>query len=209
MEYLSQEAAKAFLFSCRASYFEGVIGRYEFVSRMSALGNIAEPTSGPSRYALKVLENEGWNAELEWTNRCQAVENSQGQDNRNNAGSSKGPGSASDLDDEGSSMSFMTEARMGFSRKWDFHKGDADPDPSVPHGHHTQDDRRKLHAYRGFIYFQGEPDGRESREAIIRLWNDAKFREFAFEAIKHFVNERPDWTWDRDPLILPSLRKGY
>lgn len=208
MENLSQEAAQEFLFFCRLSYFEGLIGRYEFVSRMGALRALAEPNSGPARYARKVLENQGWNTELEWVNRCQSVESDSGQ-GASELPSSTRPKSGLDLDDDSSSMSFITDSRMGFSKKWDFHKGDADPDPSIPHGHHTRDDRRKLHAYKGFVYFQGEPDGREPREAIIRLWNDVKFRDFALAAITHFINERPDWTWDRDPLILPSLRRGY
>ena len=37
-------------------------------------------------------------------------------------------------------------------KKWEFHKGDADPNPSVPHGHKINDSNIKLDVYLGFIF---------------------------------------------------------
>lgn len=199
MEYLERIAAQEFLDLCRISYFEGIIGRYEFMSRMRAVLSLAEPNSGVFRYAKKLIEQENWEAECKWDRWRQGDGRGfEGDDIR-----------SQEADDQSSIFYFVSKSTMGFSRKWVFHKGDADPDPSVPHGHDYNDDRRKLHAYRGFVYFQGEPDGREPRDAIVRLWNNPGFRIFAYEAIKHFVNARPDWVWDRNPLTLPTVRRGY
>lgn len=201
MKYLERDAAQDFLDFCRVSYFEGVIGRYEFLSRMTVLAFLAEPATGPFRYAQKLVGHEGWSAECGWNGVPRGNESFSEQ---------KLDGTRSqDFYDENSIFLFVSKAEMGFSKDWDFHKGDADPYPSVPHGHDHTDSRRKLHAYRGFIYLQGEPDGRQPRDAIIRLWNDVRFRAFAYEAIKHFVNNRPDWVWDRDPFVLPLLRRRH
>jgi len=209
MEFLSSTAAQTFLQLCRISYFEGLIGRYEFLSRMRSLCSLASPEGGVFEYAHKVLVNESWDTDTEWVNKCGAFESSTDEKPAKDRGSAlSGEGNWTGGDEE-PSWSFMTNASMGFLRKWDFHKGDADPAPSVPHGHHAQHNKRKLDAYRGYVYFQGEPDGRESREAIIRLWNDLGFRDFALEALQHFVTQRPDWVWDRDPMIIPGLRRGY
>lgn len=66
MEYLERIAAQEFLDLCRISYFEGIIGRYEFMSRMRAVLSLAEPNSGVFRYAKKLIEQENWEAECKW-----------------------------------------------------------------------------------------------------------------------------------------------
>ncbi|WP_157691549.1 hypothetical protein [Noviherbaspirillum autotrophicum] len=209
MEFLSPVAARTYLKLCRISYSEGIIGRYEFLSRMRSLCALASSEEEPFQYARNVLEYSGWDKDAEWINKFGTIESSTDEQRTNDRGNALSGEGKWDDEDEEPSYSFMTNASMGFSRKWDFHKGDADPDPSVPHGHHAKHNKRKLHAYRGYVYFQGEPDGREPREAMIRLWNNPDFRDFACEAIMHFVSERPDWVWDRDPLIIPGLRRGY
>lgn len=205
MEFLSPDAACTFLLACQISYEHHLIGRYEFLSRMASLESICRPDSETAEYARHVLKHKGWEKECSWTDPCENTDEGVGA--RRDApshGENAEPGFSSEQ--EGWTKSFMTDKKMNLSTIWDFHKGDADPDPSVPHGHAKQDSRTKLHAYRGYIYFQGKQVNRESRAAIVRLWNDAKFRAFAMAAIRHFVEERPDWAWDRDPLLLPRAR---
>lgn len=72
-------------------------------------------------------------------------------------------------------------------KEWEFHKGDADPYPSIPHGHKICDSSIKLDVYLGCVYKKNRSDEIISRENIIQLWNDDKFRKFAIESVEHFV----------------------
>lgn len=90
--------------------------------------------------------------------------------------------------------------------QWDFHQYDADPYPSVPHGH-EQSGKRKLDAYLGFMYLRGAECGRVSRVCIVSLWNDAKFRDFAYRAVSWYMAQYPHHKWRVPrPLILPRRR---
>jgi hypothetical protein len=111
-------------------------------------------------------------------------------------------------DDDGNPtiLYFIPAVVTGLSG-WEFHKGDPDPFPSVPHGHGVNDSRRKLDPYRGFTYFKGSQIGRVPRKMSVALWNDLTFRQFATEALHQFINRNPNWRWRvRDPFRLPSRR---
>lgn len=91
--------------------------------------------------------------------------------------------------------------------EWIFYKGDPDPYPSVPHGHGTLDERRKLDAYLGYIYIGGIVDGRLTKTETINLWNDDKFRRFAQDALEHFLAQNPKHSFRvRNPRKLPRKR---
>jgi hypothetical protein len=91
--------------------------------------------------------------------------------------------------------------------EWVCHKGDADPFPSVPHGHHVKRRPRKLDVYRGWIFDNGVSAGRLRRDHIVNLWNDGSFRSFAREALQHFIRANPKYQFPvRDPLRLPRRR---
>lgn len=93
------------------------------------------------------------------------------------------------------------------SDEWKFHKGDADPYPSVPHGHGKNDERNKLDAYLGYTYIEKEPNGRLKKSEIITLWNNDKFRDFAREALNHFISGNPNYNFRvGKPLRLPRKR---
>lgn len=90
---------------------------------------------------------------------------------------------------------------------WEFHKGDPDPHPSIPHGHKTHDERRKLDAYLGYTFVGTTQDGRIPKSEIIKLWNDNKFRRFADEALKHFITTNPIYKFRvSNPHRLPKKR---
>ena len=106
----------------------------------------------------------------------------------------------------------------GLSRAWEFHKGDPDPYPAVPHGHELRDklvqNWPKLDPYRGFVYdASGARLRREPRHAIVALWNNPKFRTFAYDALRHALDNDPtlerrmlDERGIRNPLRLPGER---
>lgn len=108
----------------------------------------------------------------------------------------------------------VSKSKGGLERSWKFHKGDADPYPSIPHGHEEVKGKIKLDAYRGWVYGEsGKRYGRESRRAIVKLWNNGKFRSFSLEALQHALAVDPllarrlrDERGILDPLRLP--RKG-
>lgn len=93
-------------------------------------------------------------------------------------------------------------------RGWEFHKGDADPNPSVPHGHHVSVQGRKLDAYTGIVFDNARRTGRVGRRVIALLWSDDRFRQFAREVLMHFVNTNPHYQFRvAHPLRLPRKRK--
>lgn len=92
-------------------------------------------------------------------------------------------------------------------KKWQFHKGDDDPNPSIPHGHDCDDAKVKLDAYQGYIYRRTAQIDRVSRNAIVMLWNNKEFRKFAREAIEAYV-ERNGYYHFRDyRRPLPKRQK--
>ena len=91
--------------------------------------------------------------------------------------------------------------------RWEFHIGDADPEPSVPHGHDLKDSNRKLDVYHGYVYRKGKYESRVSRKATIRLWNDSKFRDMPQRAIDHFISNNPNYKFSVSrPRRLPRIR---
>ena len=90
---------------------------------------------------------------------------------------------------------------------WQFHKGDRDPYPTVPHGHSRENNNINLDVYQGYITKNGEVIDRASRHSIVILWNNSKFRDFAEEALKHFVSVAEFTLDDRYYLPLPRIRR--
>ena len=103
-------------------------------------------------------------------------------------------------------LAFVAAASTGLHH-WRFHQADRDFFPSIPHGHWHSDQRRKLHAYRGWVYQEDRQIHREDRWKIVALWNDEKFRSFASAAIQYYVVTFPRYIWPvPHPSRLPRLR---
>ena len=93
--------------------------------------------------------------------------------------------------------------------EWEFHKGDPDPLPSVPHGHYKGKALPKLDPYLGWVCgAQRKQLDRLPKEQTRALWNDAQYRDFASAALTHFIRENPRWSGWRvgNPLRLPRRR---
>jgi hypothetical protein len=175
-----------------------------FLGRLSSLRAMSDPHSPQWQHSTLLLRVEDWGEEDDW-----------GDDKEQPAGGDERrptDGNRSQVvwgeDGYGGPIiiQFIPAVSTGLS-DWQFRKGDPDPFPSVPHGHRIADIRRKLDPYRGFTYLKGWQDGRVSRASTIALWNDTAFRQFAHEAIYHFVAQHPHWNWmGRDPFKLPRRR---
>lgn len=103
-------------------------------------------------------------------------------------------------------LHFLAAVSIGLPQ-WEFHLGDRDFFPSIPHGHWLSDGRKKLDSYRGWIYRTDKQIDRVQRWKIIALWNDEKFRSFASKAIRHYMSSFPHFVWRvHYPMRLPRRR---
>lgn len=97
----------------------------------------------------------------------------------------------------------VTKTR-GVISQWQFHKGDKDPFPSIPHGHSIKDKKYsnyKLDPFNGHIYDKKNFICNEKREFIKDLWNNDKFRKFALQSINHFKLNNPNFKFNKSMLI--------
>ena len=87
---------------------------------------------------------------------------------------------------------------------WEFHKGDNDDHPSVPHGH-SQDGKYKLQLWNGLIYEiqTGQVRYKAKRKEMTALYNYPGFLDFVNECRAEYVNRNP-------AIKLPELLyRGY
>lgn len=75
---------------------------------------------------------------------------------------------------------------------WEFHKGDDDPSPSVPHGH-SLDRKYKLSIWDGSVYkvSDGERIGVASKRELLNLYKDKRFQQFVFETREWYTENHP------------------
>jgi hypothetical protein len=74
------------------------------------------------------------------------------------------------------------------SMKWKFHSYDADPFPSIPHGH-SVNSSHKLQPYTGKIYKGKVICGQITKKEQERLWSDPNFIRYVEVAKKHHGKE--------------------
>lgn len=206
--YLCQNAAYDYLKTSEISFNHKLISFPVFIQRLSNLCTLISPSD--DLYFRIKKRTEGYRVEEEDF----AEEMGEGKTLDNNAFQN------SNLNDESNIVNgvkppnnkfdFITNNRGNYS-KWKFHKGDADPNPSVPHGHSYQENKYyncKLDPYRGLIYdYYGQFLAREDRDFIINLWNDDKFRAFVSEALQHFIATNPTYKFRvNSPIVLPRKR---
>jgi hypothetical protein len=209
-KFFTNKAASAYLLACRTSYFSAIIDRTVFLSRMKILQNVTDISTPQFKYAMTVLNNEKINEEVNWEDFCRDFEVDIGKYDRYQVVKDViGQHLGKSGEDNGNIMAFVSSNGFGLSRKWHFRPSDPDPNPSVPHGHDVKQNKRKLDAYHGFIFLNGVSEDRESRDSIIRLWNDNNFRVFALESIIHFIKNNPSRRWPvAKPKELPGIRGG-
>ncbi len=200
MKYLNQVAASVYMGLCRESLYIGLIGMDTFLTRIGALRQMCDPESQTWAYANSLLNSEDWGEDPAWpcSDKMDSKEGKDlvGRDNKKRT-----------YFDDPEILLFMPASSTGL-QDWEFHKGDPDPQPSVPHGHRYKRDAQKLDPYLGYVYSKGEQINRIPRESIIKLWNLKKFRDFSLEAIEHYWQQNPHWKWRvAHPMRLPRLSK--
>lgn len=99
-------------------------------------------------------------------------------------------------------LSNFRPKEMLANMKWEFHKADADCNPSVPHGH-SLEGNYKLSIWDGTVYKieagKLSECGKAKKKEMRVLQKDPKFREFVLESRK--------WYMENYPLIqLPPLK---
>ncbi|WP_189071138.1 hypothetical protein [Deinococcus radiotolerans] len=177
---LDSDAIAAFELTTDVQLFYGIIGIGEYINRLDFLDELIEgmPEDGSGEEVVRVESLR------------------EGEFAPRSGGSTPIP------------RLELTVRTPGMSiKKWKFHKGDDDPNPSIPHGHSDSDDRIKLDAYQGYVYKKSEQLGRVSRNSIVVLWNDKEFRKFAREAINAYIDRNGDFHFKDYRRALPKRQK--
>lgn len=195
---LNSAATDIYLATSAVALTLGVLSWDQYLLRLRFLRENAEADSLQTAATHHLLGSEDVEAEDEWPLGEPEQTNSDG-----------GSSDAHDFlpkDDDTGLLYFQADGSTGLSQ-WSFHLGDADFFPSIPHGHTTSGKRKKLDAYRGWIYRDDKQDGREPRWKIVALWNDEKFRAFASTSIAYYVSRFPHYGWRvSNPMRLPRRR---
>ena len=197
--FFTAEAASDYLRLTLFAFDSGLIGRVEFEARLSTLRGLAGHQGGAALYAKELvgdaIEGDEWGE----------AEPLAGRDNYP---SQTGEAGRPYWDDADQSLAFRMVA--GPLQSWEFHQADDDYFPSVPHGHEHGRKQPKLDVYLGWVYNKAKQVHRIERSAIVDLWNDRDFRDFARIAIDYYLTSFPSYSGWRvgDPRLLPSIRRG-
>ena len=203
--YLSTEASEDFLHYVVIDYHNGNIGKTVFLERLAVLAHIGERGHRATVYASSSIEGSPsykeeheymisqsiFSDEISHSEEINEKENSVFQFSW----------------DDGIKLYFSTNL-PGLS-SWVFHQYDDDPFPSIPHGHSKSKTTRKLDVYQGWVYQGARQIERLDRKTIIILWNDEKFRKFAYTAIYYYHNMHSHYSgWKvSNYLKLPRKKK--
>jgi hypothetical protein len=192
---LDSAAADLYLLTSTVALSSGAISWEQHLLRLQLVRDHAVPDSVPAKVASEVLDCGGDVVEDEWP-----IGERAGLESVNGPSDSE----VTFTDEDGLGFLHLRVAGNTGLSKWAFHQADADPFPSIPHGHFQSE---KLDAYRGWIYRRDKQIGREPRCKIIALWNDQKFRAFASVAIGYYQSHFPYYRWGiPDPMRLPRER---
>jgi hypothetical protein len=194
---LSPAAANVYMLTSGLVLTLGVLPWDQYLLRLRFIRDNAEPDSLEAKAAGQVLASRNADTEEEWPL-------SEQQQKEPEATPSESQVFVPE--DEPGVLYFLAAGSTGLSQWW-FHQADPDFFPSIPHGHLRSDMRRKLDAYRGWIWRGDEQIDREPRWKVIALWNDEKFRSFASTAIEFYLASFPRYVWPvRNPRRLPRRR---
>ena len=198
---LTTAGAQLYLTTSHVTLACGILSWDEYLLRLRFVRDCAEPGILEVRAATDILREQEFEGEDEWPT---------GEPEQPSPGEGPSESEVSISDRHGPFeppvLSLIVAASTGLHH-WQFHQADPDFFPSIPHGHWRSDNRRKLHAYRGWTYREDRQIDREPRWKIIALWNDDKFRSFASAAIQYYLVTFPGYVWPvLHPLRLPRRR---
>ena len=220
MKYFSKEATLTYLTLTEVSFDNYLISGEDYYERLHLLKQFCDPSESDTiaNIEIHISDFDEWhrfNEKSEYSYNENNDENTRCEDakngNANNSPSTEFQDNDFDQLFQGNdfdpSLHFIF-FRTGKISKWEFHKTDSDFFPSIPHGHAITNNKIKLDAYRGYIYKNNKQFDRETRQFIIDLWNDIKFRDTARETIIYYLNTFPHYIWRvPNPLLMPRRRK--
>ena len=193
---LTAAAADIYLLTSGFALSIGTLSWDQYLLRLRFLRDNSEPGSLQGDATHQILVSEDSDGEEEWP--LGGPEQSGTEPDPSDSQVSK--------DAETELLHFCAAGSTGLSQ-WLFHQADPDFFPSIPHGHWSAEKRKKLDAYRGWVYREDEQIDREPRWKIIALWNDEKFRAFAATAIGYYLSSFPRYGWRvPNPMRLPRRR---
>jgi hypothetical protein len=194
---LSSAAADVYLATSSCALALGVISWNQYALRLKFLRDNVEANSNQGKILADFFGTQEATLEDDWPygESQDLVDEVDESDSR-----------LTGTDEEDDFLYFCPRDKTGLT-DWEFHLGDADYFPSIPHGHSKSKKPCKLDAYRGWIYKSEKQIGREDRCKIIALWNDERFRAMAACAIDYYLSTFPNFHWRvGDPRRLPRRR---
>ena len=194
-KYLTYKSARLFLKLSKICYLTDSLSQSQFMERLALLKIMCSPKNPSGIYAERVLLFEKFELNDKW------FDDAKKRSFIEVGGEFKSNG-------EPPLLHFCPTPNIGMPH-WTFHKCDDDFFPSIPHGHLQGKSQPKLDSYNGRVYQKENEIRQESRDKIIRLWNDEKFREFATQSIQYYLDKHPTYKGWRveKPLRLPRRRK--
>lgn len=202
--YLKREASDLYFELSRYYFHAEKLSWTHYLDRMLALKQMCEPSDPIYKKANRILRVEEWNHDDKWP-----LENDE-NDGNSFISQLDGPGEEGEIQpglrrDKKGYFQFLS--RMKGLKNWVFHQYDSDFHPSIPHGHFQGKSQPNLDSYLGWVYQGSRQINRLSRDLIIDLWNDEKFRVFANISIDWYMREFPKYNWRvSNPLMLPRRR---
>lgn len=193
MVFLNDAAATAYFFITRDSINLGFINIFEFYSRMACLFSML-PQNSDFREIISGLLEE---APAYWKKGEYLTDENNTQENTDEIEEKRAELKFCEPDDP-NHLCFMTKTKGILGDVWKFRINDDDFFPSIPHGHLKGKNNVKLDSYRGFTYDtlnKNRALNRETRNYIINLWNEDKFRAFAIRAIDYYSSNYPGFNW--------------
>lgn len=176
------------------------------MDRLVALRGMCASSNPAYITANRILLAEDWESDEEWVCEEESISGRRVNEHRRPSSENACDYLASE-GKEDLSLFFRVETLSGLSN-WEFHQYDDDFFPSIPHGHWNGKSQPKLDPYLGWVYKGSKQLRRESKKSIIYLWNDARFREFARNAIGYYLAHHSNYNGWRvpNPMRLPRRR---
>lgn len=211
MKYFTKEATLTYLILTEISFDNYLISESDYHERLYILKQFCAPSDIDTIANIEILISDF----EEW---YRLDVNTEYHNNENNDENGRHENKIEGETDDTSNTEFQgndfdpllhfISATKGKLSKWEFHKTDSDFFPSIPHGHAVINHKIKLDAYKGYIYKNNKQNDRETRQFIIDLWNDNKFRDSARETIIYYLNTFPHYNWRvSNPLRIPRRRR--
>lgn len=207
---MKEKAANDFKFLTDLSYEYRLIDKVVYIERMASLYDLTDVETEIIKFILPPYGQSVYNSLLENVD----------EQNFENRGEFEGTfGSVEQITNpDNTILQLYKTNNPGKECQWEFYEKDADPHPSIPHGHGIQKTNLRLDPYRRKIFKKQNglsEKGLESKKFVNALWNDDAFRGYALRAIRNFitsgtVGQNYNWYGIRGinkPYSLPRKRK--